>query len=75
MSFADVIRAAVDNQELLKEYDRLSGTNLSMRGTPLDIIIDEATGRVEAEIPDFVDFVYNAIWLPLLAQEAKESNK
>jgi hypothetical protein len=69
MTFAEVVQHAATNKDLLREYDRLSGTNLALRGTPLDIQIDLATGRIEAEIPAFVEFLYEAIWLPLLAQE------
>lgn len=68
MTFAEVVQETAKNKELLREYDRLNGTNLSMRGTPIAIQIDLATGRVESEVPGFVKFVHDCIWLPLVAQ-------
>lgn len=73
MTFEEVVKHAAANKELVAQYDRLSGTNLSLKGSPIDVQIDLATGRIESEVPDFVDFVYRAIWLPLVAQEAKDA--
>ena len=50
------LRLCAGNGELLAHYDRLRGTNLSGRGTPIDRMIDEATGRLEAEAVGFFDW-------------------
>ena len=44
------------NTELVREYDRLRGTNLSRRGTGLELMIDDATGRTEDDVRGFVEF-------------------
>lgn len=50
------LRLCAGNRELLANYDRLRGTNLSGRGTPIERMIDEATGRLEEEALEFFDW-------------------
>ena len=50
------LRLCAGNGELLANYDRLRGTNLAGRGTPIDRLIDEATGKLEAEALAFFDW-------------------
>lgn len=50
------LRMCAGNCELLANYDRLRGTNLSGRGSPIDRLIDEATGKLEAEALAFFDW-------------------
>lgn len=52
----DWLRMCAGHRELLANYDRLRGTNLSGRGTPIDRLIDEATGKLEAEAQAFFDW-------------------
>ena len=65
MTFADVLMEAAHHREFVEQYDRLSGTNLSRCGTGIDLTIDDASGRMDAEVPAFVAFVYECIWLRL----------
>lgn len=69
MTFAECVLETAKSRELLEQYDRLNGTNLSMRGSAIEIMVDQATGRVETEIPGFVAFVYECVWIPLLEKE------
>jgi len=50
------LRLCAGNGELLANYDRLRGTNLGGRGTPIDRMIDEATGKLEEEALGFFDW-------------------
>ena len=50
------LRLCAGNGELLANYDRLLGTNLAGRGTPIDRLIDEATGKLEEEVRAFFDW-------------------
>lgn len=50
------LRLCAGNRELLANYDRLRGTNLSGRGSPIDRLIDEATGKLEEEALAFFDW-------------------
>ena len=54
--------AAINEPEPVKEFDRLKGTNLSRRGSPLDLLIDESTGRLEHDFNEFVEFVRGDIY-------------
>lgn len=62
MTFSEVLTECLRNKPLLKEYDRLRGTNLSLKGSGLDLQIDQATGRLAVELKDFVEFVYEYIY-------------
>jgi len=50
------LRLCAENSEMLANYDRLRGTNLSGRGAPVERMIDEATGKLEKEALGFFDW-------------------
>ena len=45
-----------DGRELLEEFDRLRGTNLSLKGTALELQIDQSSGRWEHDAKLFAEF-------------------
>lgn len=63
LSFITCALAAAAVPEFVLEFDRLNGTNIALRGAPLDVAIDQATGRQEAEIKLFFQFVWDTIFL------------
>jgi len=65
VTFAQCLKSCIENREFVEQYDRLSNTNLSMKGTALDLMIDEATERGTEEIKGFVDFVFDVVFLRL----------
>lgn len=64
-TFGQCIMAAAGTPELVAQFDRMRGTNLSLRGTQFDLAVDEATGKLQADIEEFLNFVYECIFLPL----------
>ena len=56
-----LIAYCMENKELLAEFDRLNGTNLCRRGSMLDRMVDESSGRYEADARLFADFVVEHI--------------
>ncbi len=54
--FMEWVKLCASNRELLAQYDRLRGTNLSLHGAPMDLLIDQATGRLEADALGFFEF-------------------
>lgn len=62
MTFPECVRECAANRELLAEFDRLKGTNLSLRGTGLDLQIDIHSGRLEQDVQEFVYFVEDVVW-------------
>lgn len=65
MTFEDCLRAATSSPEMVREFDRLCGTNLTRQGTPLELAIDDSTGRLETDFEKFVSFVAEYVWAPL----------
>lgn len=54
--------AAANEPELVSEFDRLTGHNLSRDGSPLELAIDDASGRTDAAVSDFIKFVDDCIY-------------
>lgn len=66
MTFAEFVFKCAENKALVAEFDRLTGSNLSLNGTGLDLMIDKQTGRLASDIEAFVSFVHEFVWLPVL---------
>lgn len=60
---------ATNTPELVKEFDRLKGTNLSQVGHSLNLMIDESSGRLEHDFNEFVGFVRDVIYERLNREE------
>ncbi len=67
MTFEEVLLQTAANREFVREFDRLTGCSLSKLGgrSPLDAMIDDATGRTEAEVGQFVAVVFDVVWMRL----------
>jgi len=74
MTFLECVHACAANRELLSEFDRLNGTNLSLKGAPIELMVDEASGRLADDVADFVAFVAQCIWLPMARAERAHEN-
>jgi len=61
MDFAEACQAAFENKELLREFDRLYGTSF-LRGQPIELAVDRATGKREEDLLKFVEFFREYIW-------------
>lgn len=66
VTFAEFVFKCGENKALVAEFDRLTGANLSMNGSGIDLMIDRATGRTASDVAAFVGFVHEFIWLPLV---------
>ena len=69
MNFAEVVKECISNKEFISQYDRLKGSNLQRKGSPVDLAIDDSSGRYESELFEFFDFVVEYVWDPLLRAE------
>lgn len=65
MTFEECCQECLRNEPLVAEFDRLNKSNLSFKGSPLDLEIDKATGRLTNDVRDFVRFVWNSVWIRL----------
>lgn len=61
-AFVRCLEAAAAGRELLAEFDRLYGTNLALAGSPVAVAVDIASGRIEAEVQGFAEFVFDALY-------------
>lgn len=60
--FFECLKRAAANRELVEQFDRLRGTNLSLKGSPIERMIDSATGKLDDDLGKFVDFVREYIY-------------
>lgn len=65
MTFTECVLFCAENREMVKHFDRLRGTNLSLRGSPIDLAIDESTGRRDHDLALFTAFIFDAVWCRL----------
>lgn len=60
--FRQCLTAAASNKELVAQFDRLTGHNLSRTGKPIELMVDDACGRTEEALKDFVAFVRDCVY-------------
>ena len=68
MTFEQCLLECARVPELLREFDRLHGTNLQLKGPPIILMVDEATGKQREDMAKFIEFVWKYVWSPLLKQ-------
>jgi hypothetical protein len=73
ISFLQRIEASAANSELVREFDRLRGTNL--RGSPVDLAVDKATGRLASDLQSFIEFVLDCVFLRVSLRQAEVPEK
>lgn len=62
LSFEECVQQCVANVEFVREFDRLHGTNVAGRGSPLEYEIDLVSGRIDDDLHKFVVFVHRYVW-------------
>lgn len=72
VTFGEFVFMCAGNKDLVREFDRLTGSNLGMNGTGLDLMIDRVTGRTAEGLEEFVAFVHEFVWLPLVGAYGEE---
>lgn len=60
--FRWMVEEAYANKELVREFDRLWGTNLMAKGSPIELMVDQGTGRLEHDLKLFIEFVREYIY-------------
>lgn len=63
LTFALCATEAAGCTELVSQVDRLYGTNLLRRGSPIELMVDHATGRQDTDMQTFLRFVWNCIFI------------
>ena len=76
ISFYDFVMTCIDNDELIRNYNRLSGASIGVDvRSPIEKLIDQSTGhqvslddQQDSQLTAFVDFVHD-LWLRLPPSE------
>lgn len=64
--FHQCLDVAIGERELVENFDRLYGTNVCMRAAaPIDLAVDEASGRRDADFERFCEFVFDFVYARL----------
>lgn len=67
-AFHFCIAETINTGDFIKEFDRLYGSNLQLKGAPIEREIDKATGKQRADLEAFVTFVYDYVYTPVAAE-------
>lgn len=67
MDYKDALLEALNNKELVSNYDRLTGASLgecikSIKQGGINYAIDLSTGRIKDEIQKFDNFFFEYVW-------------
>ena len=65
LTFKECLMECAGNIKLVKEFDRLNNTNLSLKGSPLCIEIERVSGKQKDDMIKFIAFCWEYIWLPV----------
>lgn len=63
VTFYACIMECFDVPELIENFDRLWGCNLCQKGAPINLMVDKATGRMQHDMKEFVEFVWEYVFL------------
>ena len=63
--FSQCVNETIENRDFIKEFDRLHGSNLSMVGAPIDLMIDKSTGRTKSDDEEFLSFFFKYFYSPV----------
>lgn len=73
MTLEACVLEALNNKQFVAEFDRLNKSNLSMAGSPIELMIDEQSGRLESDMKDFIQMVYETVYKPLALNHLRDN--
>jgi len=65
LGFIDVLIHCAKHKGFVQEFDRLFGANLSQKGSVIELLVDQASGRMDDDLRRFVWFVKRHVWEPI----------
>lgn len=72
LTFEECCHQCLADLKFVKEFDRLTGCSLAELKSPINAMVDEATGKTKWDMRKFVAFVYETVWLRLPPTMLKE---
>lgn len=73
MTFQEILMHCATDTELVTQFDRLQGSNLARKGAPINLMVDDATGKTNDDLQRFVEFVHECVYMPWLARMEAET--
>lgn len=61
--FLTCLEESLATPELLAQFDRLYGASLSSTRSPIALMVDKATGKLDDDVKAFAGFVHECIYL------------
>lgn len=61
--FLQCVEATLQTKEIVEQVDRLYGTSLMRRSSPIERMVDDATGKSDEDMQTFLRFVWNCIFI------------
>lgn len=66
MNVYECVQRCLEHKEFVENFDRLYGSNISRNGAPIELAIDDATGKADEDMEAFVEFCVERVWIPLV---------
>lgn len=63
VSFISCLETCCQNLDFVSAYDQLKGTSFSKKLHPIEQMIDEAVGKKDEDFREFVDFVWDDVFM------------
>lgn len=64
-AFLRICHEAIATRELVAQFNRLTGSTLGARLSPIEAMVDAATGKADTDIRAFINFCHEYIYLRL----------
>jgi len=61
--FHQCLAIAAQDAEFVAQFDRLTGNHLSAGKTPIERMVDDACGRTDSGLKEFLEFVYETVYI------------
>lgn len=73
MTFEECCSECLNNKYLVDEFNRLTNSGIGLKRNDIIMAIDKACGYDpnKEDMPKFVAFVYNFIWIPMVCKEIR----
>jgi hypothetical protein len=62
-AFMACVNKAVNMPELVQQFDRLYGADLTKHRSGIEQMIDQATGKSDSDIASFMSFVHDSVYM------------
>lgn len=62
-AFLACVHQAAETSELVAQFDRLYGADLSHKRSPVEQMVDAASGKKDDDVSSFMSFVHDCVYM------------